>query len=252
MSPKGSPILNAETPGFDFRNLNILWRSVTHLADKVSFPQGHIMDVSDTLYLIDSGLVRRVYISPAGLQVLNLDYSDNMLVGNLLSEEFDYYSTIREIKKSKQDSDDPFLKEILAEPVFNSDLRCVTPVEAFAFDKKMVSDPKFLTEHPDLVMDFMRSRSRRMDSMFSLICYMATHRPRQRVCAYFLRKARQHGNTLQLGLSHDELAALVGMHRVTLARVLKELREENIIGRYSKDNLEILDVGALSRILAEN
>lgn len=252
MSPNDASPFHAETPGFDFRNLNILWRSVTHLAQKVSFPQGHVLDVSETLYLLDRGTVRRVYVSPGGLQVLNLDYIDNMLVGNLLTGEFDHYSAIRAIKKSEQIPDDPGLQEILSEPTFNSELHCVTPVEAFAFDKKLVSDPKFMAEHPDLIMDFMRSRSRRMDSMFTLICYMATHRPRQRVCAFFLRKVRQHGTTLQIGLSHDELASLVGMHRVTLARVLKELREENIIGRYSKDNLEILDVNALARILAEN
>ena len=97
----------------------------------------------------------------------------------------------------------------------------------------------------------MRAQARRLDSMYSLICYMATHRPRQRVCAFFMRKVRQFGTTLQLGLSHDELASLVGMHRVTLARVLKELREEGIIGRYSKDHLEILDINALSRIINE-
>ena len=246
-----SPILDATHPGFDFRNLNILWRSVLPLAQKVSFKQDHLLDTSETIYLIDSGIVRRIYTSPAGLQVLNLDYTSNFLVGNLLTDEFDYYSTIRELRKKVDPVDDPSLQEIFAEPAFNAELRCVTPVEAYAFDKKLVNSPQFMAEHPDLILDFMRSQARRLDSMYTLICYMATHRPRQRVCAFFMRRARLCGTTLQLGLSHDELASLVGMHRVTLARVLKELREENIIGRYSKDHLEILDINALSRIINE-
>ena len=40
---------------------------------------------------------------------------------------------------------------------------------------------------------------------------------------------------------HRELALLLGMHRTTLTRILCRLREMNVLGRFTRHELRILD-----------
>jgi DNA-binding IclR family transcriptional regulator len=47
-------------------------------------------------------------------------------------------------------------------------------------------------------------------------------------------------------LSLQELAAFLGIHRSSLHKALARLREESIIGDYSKNRLEIYDLEKLS------
>ena len=49
-------------------------------------------------------------------------------------------------------------------------------------------------------------------------------------------------------LTQQELAALLGIHRTTLTRILCRLKALNIIEKYTKNDLHILDMEALDRL----
>ena len=42
-------------------------------------------------------------------------------------------------------------------------------------------------------------------------------------------------------MTQQELALLLGMHRTTLTRILCRLREMNVLGRFTRHELRILD-----------
>ena len=49
-------------------------------------------------------------------------------------------------------------------------------------------------------------------------------------------------------MTQQELAALLGIHRTTLTRILCRLKALNIIEKYTKNDLHILDMEALDRL----
>ena len=51
-----------------------------------------------------------------------------------------------------------------------------------------------------------------------------------------------------LNMTQQELAALLGIHRTTLTRILCRLKALNIIEKYTKNDLHILDMEALDRL----
>lgn len=49
------------------------------------------------------------------------------------------------------------------------------------------------------------------------------------------------------GLNQQELANLLGVHRVTLNKALRELEREAVLGPYSRDEVYIVDMERFSR-----
>ncbi len=53
-------------------------------------------------------------------------------------------------------------------------------------------------------------------------------------------------------LRQDELADLMGIHRVTVSKNLRSLKNQGIIGSYNKNRVEILDLQALNVLISED
>ena len=80
-----------------------------------------------------------------------------------------------------------------------------------------------------------------------------------RICRFLYMRiptdtSGQTDRWVQPALNQQELASLLGVHRVTLNKALRELEKEGILGPYSKNEVCILDrerLKALSRSLDE-
>ena len=49
-------------------------------------------------------------------------------------------------------------------------------------------------------------------------------------------------------MSQSYVAAMMGLHQTTVARLIRRLREEGIIGRFTKRELQVLDRERLRRL----
>lgn len=70
-------------------------------------------------------------------------------------------------------------------------------------------------------------------------------------CRYLVKRLDQDGCFLGLDITQNELAASFGVHRATLSRAVHYLKNEKIIGEFSRKKISILDVAALRRIAAD-
>ena len=80
--------------------------------------------------------------------------------------------------------------------------------------------------------------------------YLASSRPESRVAELLKRLGELYGEEttegilIQISLSHEQIAAMTGTTRVTITRVIKRLKEQNILDVKSK-KIIILDMNRL-------
>lgn len=60
-------------------------------------------------------------------------------------------------------------------------------------------------------------------------------------CANWRKLPPEEATRFAPGMTQQELALLLGMHRTTLTRILCRLREMNVLGRFTRHELRILD-----------
>lgn len=67
-----------------------------------------------------------------------------------------------------------------------------------------------------------------------------------RLCDLLLQLSNPHQPDLRM--SQSDVAAMMGLHQTTVARLIRRLREEGIIGRFTKWELQVLDRERLRRL----
>lgn len=58
--------------------------------------------------------------------------------------------------------------------------------------------------------------------------------------------------TLKPGMTQNDVAHLLGVHRITVTKVIKILKVKGILKQFTKNRLDILDYPALCRIVENN
>ena len=98
-------------------------------------------------------------------------------------------------------------------------------------------------QHPDIGLQVIRNLSKRMGILAERVQSVAGPSVTERVYQSLVNLAGEHGRQSQEGLvldlpfTHEELSFLVGAHRVTVTRALKELRAD---GRIVQDGRRII------------
>ena len=224
-------------------DLNTPWAQVLHLASRRVFPKRHTIDVSNTespyFYYILSGTVRLAYVGANGEERTIL-YAG---AGTLMN-----------------------VPTIIAGDIKNTVVTCTERVEAAIFDAGLLTDRAFAAAHPDLLLNLIHSLCR-----MGLPRHERHHQQRREghlvihsqhlgdaslvgtmghVCRVFQEMSQKYGGRPRFSpdMTQQELAALLGIHRTTLTRILCRLKALNIIEKYTKNDLHILDMEALDRL----
>ena len=190
-------------------------------------PKRHTIDVSNTespyFYYILSGTVRLAYVGANGEERTIL-YAG---AGTLMN-----------------------VPTIIAGDIKNTVVTCTERVEAAIFDAGLLTDRAFAAAHPDLLLNLIHSlcihlviHSQHLGDA-SLVGTMG------HVCRVFQEMSQKYGGRPRFSpdMTQQELAALLGIHRTTLTRILCRLKALNIIEKYTKNDLHILDMEALDRL----
>ena len=124
---------------------------------------------------------------------------------------------------------------------------CTKPTKVRVFSREVIFE-HIIPHHRELALALFHEMAVKMRLLINQIAVLGMENMAARVCKYLqtnLSRDVSGGLSSVPGITQRELAKLLGMHRVTCGRVLKELKEKGIIGGYSAARVHIYDEAAL-------
>lgn len=165
----------------------------------------------DELFLIMAGGVKLVKLGAEGQElILDIRRAGDFLGEHVLNRELDYPLTAT----------------------------CLERTLAWGFSREAFE--KLIREHPDIGVEVVRNLSRRIGWLTSQAEMLATANLEERVYRALSWVAREYGvkeqkrTIIQFPLTHEELSCLVGAHRVSVTRALKNLKDTGRIAQQGK------------------
>lgn len=212
-----SPLINSK---------NAAWESVLHLGKRKTFLKNSMVigngTLIDQLYYLKDGRLRLSKIIPDGSEKI-VWYLDK---GNLFGEV-------------------PFWDKKPMDGIFVAMEECIV----YSFTRDCI-EQEILVKYPELtanMLESMANKARVLALQASDITSL-----KHRVCKLLIYIVeRECGEVVvgkincTLGLSQQELAGLLGVHRVTLNHALNQLKKEGIVESVSKGKVMITDYSRL-------
>jgi len=205
------------------------WTDILHLATRQSWAKGYSLILEGNaltdFYYIETGQLLISFASQNGRErsIISLE------AGNLFN-----------ISTALTGFDNP-----------DSQYICKEDTILWRFPGKLLLSPDFVRNYPELVIEIMQSLANKNLQMHESLSYTGPDTALIQLARWIQRTADNHGTfMLRPGLTQQELADRLGIHRATLVRCIHTLREKNIVSNFSKNSLIIKDIDAL-RFLAE-
>lgn len=126
----------------------------------------------------------------------------------------------------------------------------------YAFASRCVLE-EILPRHPDLTLALFRSLALKVRVLINQAVSLSLDDLPSRICKYLHLRQREEVSesgplVVRPGLNQQELANLLGVHRVTLNKSLRELEKAGILGPYSRDEVYILDRRRFEDVVYQN
>lgn len=173
-------------------------RKIYHKGQSV-FSQG---DKADQMFLLKAGRVKLSKVTAGGEEItLDIRKSGDFLGETMLTEDIDYP---------------------LSAICLENTLTCGFTKTGFE---------KLILEHANVGLQVIKNLSKRIASLTSRVGSLSLSHLEDRLYHVLINVAREHGIKHQKGyiiqfpLTHEELGFLVGVHRVSITRAMKLLRE---------------------------
>jgi CRP-like cAMP-binding protein len=209
---------------------NTIWQSVLHLGQRHYYNKGSIIIGNN-----QSG-INHFYFLQAG----RVKYSSISLEGN---EKILWY-----LEKGNIFGEVPFFDRKIMENVFTATEKC----EVYLFSRQCFHD-EILPKYPELVVNLLKSMANKTRVVAIHASDLASLVGRVSKALIYL-VTRENANQFPgrtvctKGISQQELACILGVHRVTLNNAIAQLKQEGIIGHLSKSRLVINDYGQLLKL----
>jgi len=192
---------------------------------ELSFRQGHaLLDAqkpADGVFFLKSGVVNLVFISPQGEEVV--------------------------LNVFKPGSFFP-VQAVLTTEEWQSDFSFLAAEEVQVLKAPLLESRVFLHTHPEVVQDLLTRIYRGLDGVFHRLAQLMAGTARGRVIQELVIRAKrfgdQDGKAVTFSINEKELAALTGVTRETVSRVLSDLKKENLV-KYARQQIVIADLDAL-------
>lgn len=126
---------------------------------------------------------------------------------------------------------------------------CQTDCTIYGFSHSLLHDADFVAAHPGLIINLMSGLGVKLlilhTSLSNFVGVSAVARVSRFLCGLIRRR---HSLAFDPGMTQEDLAVLLGMHRATLVRALRELRQQGALLRFTKRRVEIGDAELLKRL----
>jgi CRP-like cAMP-binding protein len=220
-----------------FENLCPSWEKVLSLGERHFFPKGSkIYDLEDIIfgvYFIRSGSIEINLFTVQGPEKVLFIVGKNCVFGEVSC----------------------FMDGESGEAI----ARARTDCELYYFPKEVIDGP-IAREHPELLIELVQSLAYKIRMYTVLLKDDLISNQFVRVCkmlVYLLRYREveiapgQKAISIQPDITQNDMARLMGVHRVTVTKAVSRLKTLGIIRRFSKKALEITDLPELMRLVEE-
>ncbi len=175
----------------------------TYSEGRQVFAQG---DPAAMMFLIKAGRVKLSKLLEDGTEItLDIRKAGDFMGENMLSEDMDYPVTAW----------------------------CMEETLVCGFSKERFE--KLVLDHPSIGLQVIRNLSKRISSLTERVGSMSLGNLADRLREVLVNVAREHGTpgvngtVIPFPLTHEDLSFLVGAHRVSITRAMKDLRESGTI-----------------------
>ena len=197
----------------EMRDMNSAWRSVLHLGKKIIWPKGHRVPFGQALFFLEHGKVRLTHQSLEGLEKILWYIHEGCVFGET-----------------------PFFDPIPAESFFS----CVVDCVIYAFSQEDLNN--ICKERPDLLVNLLCSMSRKLRVLSNQASSLYLDSVLVRTCKFMAQRIIPGSDplTVDLGISKQEMASLLGVHRISLYKVIREQERNGLFGPFCGTTVTIL------------
>ena len=212
-------------------NMNLPWKDVLHLGIQVKYGKKQIisdgMDNTVGFYYLNKGKVRVSYIAECGSEKNVLFIGEGTLCNEIPSLSFGHSNAI---------------------------LTSMDNIELYFFSKDNIFSREFMSDYPYLIKNLIGSLSLKACILFSQACNLGLFDAFQNVCRVLYGMAIFSEDKARIvpQLSQQDIASFVGIHRGSLHKILRRLKDEGVIGIYSRHSLTVLDMDKLHYYASSN
>lgn len=128
------------------------------------------------------------------------------------------------------------------------------PSVIYRFSGSLLRDVRFIAEHPALIINLMESQAIKILIMHVGLGSTVGHSSLQTVSRFILSLMERHDGALEFdpGLTQQDIATLLGLHRASVVRTLTELRRLGALITFTKHSLKIGDPRLLATLAGKS
>ena len=208
--------------GFIVEGANRLWETVLPIGERKQYKAGQQVSIpisgqAQGIFYLCRGSVRLTYTSIFGAEKIQLIIREGMI--------FNEISALQRLEGA------------------SICFVCLEDVRAFFFHRDLIFCPRFVRDHPDLILNLLESMSAKSLRFFNHSCDLGVFDSFQNTCRalYYLwdHYGRKQEFPPEIGLG--ELSAHLGIHRASLHKILKRLVREQVIECFSRRKFSVLN-----------
>lgn len=221
----------------ELREMNLPWRDVLHLAVRRECAKNAVITHNEDLLFLQKGRVRLTHNSLGGQEKILWYIAAGCIFG-----ETPFFDSLRATGQSVH--------------------ICTVPCEIYSFSKECVTE-KIIPQRPDLTLNLFASLARKVRMLSNQASSLYVDDVLIRVCKFLAARiilpksnasglsnaqsgftaanAQKAGPLIVLpGISLQEMAGLLGVHRITLYKVFRQQEEMGLFAPYNKCGFEVL------------
>ncbi|MDR2055300.1 MAG: Crp/Fnr family transcriptional regulator [Desulfovibrio sp.] len=197
----------------EMKEINSPWRSVLYLARRFTLTRGQKIPLGGELFFLERGRVRLTHQSLEGKEKILWYVNQGCVLG-----------------------ESPFFNPIQSESFFICASNCVV----YAFSREDVR--RIIRERADLLGNLLRSMSRKMYILSRHAVSLQLDSGLQRICKFLAQRVVPGSTpmTACFDISRQRMADLLGMHRVSLYKLLRQQEANGLFGPISGRKVQIL------------
>lgn len=197
----------------ELREMNSPWRTVLHLATRCVLSKGERISLGRKLYFLEQGKVRLTQQSLEGTEKILWYIHEGCLFGET-----------------------PFFDPLPSEGYFICSVESVV----YAFSAQSLDIVR--REYPDLLMNLARSMARKMRALSHQAASLYLDSVLVRTCKFLAQRIVPGSDPpiADVGISRREMAALLGVHRISLYKILRQQEEIGLLGPFVDRRVVVL------------
>lgn len=206
-------------------NSNVKWNSILPNFKQIFLSKNSLVKNTDKfLYFLENGIIHTSYISIFGTEWIFV-FQNYGCIFNELSI---------------------FNNNLKFQYTANTDC-CIRQIPLTT-----IQSPDFIETYPELYVNLIETLALKESISYSYFSDLAYSSAKSKVCQAILALSNEHGNMVfSPGITQSEIGAMLGLHQTSVARVIQDLRKENIIGTFTKNKIEIFNIDTLKKICTE-